>query len=144
MRLQFGFTSYKARTKFTREKKSTSFATTSVSSSPTKTQCPLKDGEHKIWQCKNFKKMKLADRHANVKKCNLCFSCLSTVKGLVSAKPIKLVAKMVAVSVSRDFCTVTTIKLKCRRYKIAIMRQLTFPTHFSQHLLVAEVCRLFP
>ena len=64
MRLQFGSTSDKARTNFTRDKtKSTSFAAKSDSSYPTKTQCPLKDREHKIWQCEKFKKMKLAERH---------------------------------------------------------------------------------
>ena len=78
MRLQFGSKSDKARTNFTRDKtKRTSFAATSDSSSPTKTQCPLKDGEHKIWQCEKFKKMKLAERHETVTKCNLCFFCLS-------------------------------------------------------------------
>ena len=49
MRLQFGSTSDKATANFTKNRtKSTSFAATSDSSSPTKTQCPLKDGEHKI------------------------------------------------------------------------------------------------
>ena len=47
MRLQFGSTSDKARTNFTGDKtKSTSFAATSDSSSPTNPQCSLKDGEH--------------------------------------------------------------------------------------------------
>ena len=79
MRLQFSSTIDKARTNFTREKtKSTSFAATSDSSSPTKTQCPLLDGEHKIWQCEKFKKLKLVERHETLKKCNLCFACLST------------------------------------------------------------------
>ena len=79
MRLQFGSTSDKASANFTRNRtKSTNFAATSYSSSPTKTQCSLKDGEHKIWQCEKFRKTKLAERHDTGKKCNLCFFCLST------------------------------------------------------------------
>ena len=47
MRLQFGSTSDQARTNFKGDKtKSTSFAATSDSSSPTNPQCSLKDGEH--------------------------------------------------------------------------------------------------
>ena len=79
IRLQFGSSGDKAKSNFTKDKtRNTSFAATSDSGSPTKAQCPLKDGEHKIWQCDAFKKMKLSERHDAVKKCNLCFSCLSS------------------------------------------------------------------
>ena len=56
MRLQFSFASDKARTKFQRdETKTTTFVTTIDSSSPTRTQCPLKDGERKKWWYQKFK-----------------------------------------------------------------------------------------
>ena len=87
MRLQFGSTSDKTRTNFTRDKaKRTSFAATSDSNSPTKTQCPLKDGDHKIWQCEKFKKMNLAERHETVTKCNLCFFRLSAGHSISQCK----------------------------------------------------------
>ena len=50
IRLQFGNASDKAKTSFTRDQpKNTSFPAMSYSGSPVKTECPLKNGEHKIW-----------------------------------------------------------------------------------------------
>ena len=86
-RLQFGSAIDKARTNLTRDKtKSTNFAATRDSSSLAKTQCPLKDGEHKIWQCEMFKKLKLVERQETMKKCNLCFSCLSAFHRISQCK----------------------------------------------------------
>ena len=77
MTLQFGSASDKARKNFKRDKTIiTNFDATSDSGSPTKTQFPLKDGEHNVWQCHKLKKMKLAEQHETVKKCKLCFSDL--------------------------------------------------------------------
>ena len=77
LRWHLGSSNNKAKPTFNRDKpKTTSYAATSDSGSSTKTQCPLKDGEHKIWQCEKFKKKKIAERHEAVRKCNLCFSCL--------------------------------------------------------------------
>ena len=74
LRWQFGSSNDKAKATLNRDKsKTTSFAATSDSGSPTKTQCPLKDREHKTWQCEKFKKMEIAERHDAVRKCNLCF-----------------------------------------------------------------------
>ena len=81
-RWQFGFSNDKAKPNFNREKpKTTNFAATSDSGSLPKTHCPLKDGEHKIWQCEKFRKMKIAERHEGVRKCNLCCSCLGFGQG---------------------------------------------------------------
>ena len=38
--------------------------------------CPLKDGEHKLWNCPKFKQEKVTERYDTVKKLKLCFSCL--------------------------------------------------------------------
>ena len=77
LRLQFGSASNEATPNFTKDRtKTTSFATTSDSGSPTEAQCPLEDGEHKVWQCDKFKKMKLAEHHELVKKLKLCLFCL--------------------------------------------------------------------
>ena len=71
-RSQFGSSNDKAKPTFNRDKpKTTSIVATSDSGSSTKTQCPLKDGEHKIWQCEKFRKMQLAQRLEAVRKCNL-------------------------------------------------------------------------
>ena len=79
LRLQFGSASDEARPDFTKSRtKTTSFATTRDPGSTTEAQSPVKVGEHKIWQCDKFKKMKLAECHEAVKKCNLCFSCLGS------------------------------------------------------------------
>ena len=79
LRLQFGSASYTTKTSFKRdEPKNTSFAVTSDSGSLLKTQCLLKDTEHKIWQYDAFTKMKVSERHEAVKERNLCFSCLGS------------------------------------------------------------------
>ena len=79
IRLQFGNAGDKTKSTTNRDKlKTTSFAATTDSPTKGKPSCPLKDGEHKLWQCKSFKNMKLAERYETVKKCNLCFSCLSS------------------------------------------------------------------
>ena len=41
-------------------------------------QCPLKDGDHKIWMCKMFKQQKANERHETSKKLKLCFCCLNS------------------------------------------------------------------
>ena len=118
MRLQIGSTSDKARTKFTRDKtKSTSFAAISDSSFPTRTQCLLKNGELKIWQGEKFKKKQPAERHEIMEKYSLFFSCLSTGHRISQCKSTNPVAKMVAVSVTGDFCTVTTKNWNCKETK---------------------------
>ena len=77
LRWQLGSSNVRAKPTFNRDKpKFTSFAATVDSGSSMKTQCPLKDREHKIWQCEKFERIKIAERHGAVKKCNLCSSCL--------------------------------------------------------------------
>ena len=76
---QCGSNNDKAKSNFKEDKpKNTSYAATSDSDSPTKTQCPLKDGERKIWQCEKFKKVMIAERQEAVRKSNLYFSCLGS------------------------------------------------------------------
>ena len=77
--MQFSPISDKTKSSFNKERsKNTSFAAATKTCSPSKSSCPLKDGEHKVWQCSAFKKLKIPERHEVVKKANLCFSCLSS------------------------------------------------------------------
>ena len=46
-------------------------------SAPTK-QCPLKDGDHKIWMCTKFKQQGINERYETLKKYKLCFCCLNS------------------------------------------------------------------
>ena len=79
LRWQFDSNNDKTKPTFNRDRpKTTSLASTNDWDSSTKTQCPLKDGKHKIVQYEKFKKMKIAERHEAVRKCNLCFSCLGS------------------------------------------------------------------
>ena len=41
-------------------------------------QCPLKDGDHKIWMCKKFKQQNANERYETLKKLKLCFCCLNS------------------------------------------------------------------
>ena len=41
-------------------------------------QCPLKDGEHKIWMCSKFKQKPVNERYETLKKLKLCFCCLNS------------------------------------------------------------------
>ena len=41
-------------------------------------QCPLKDGEHKIWMCSKFKQKTVNERYEMLKKLKLCFCCLNS------------------------------------------------------------------
>ena len=73
LRLQFDCASDQVKTSFTREKsKKASFAATSDTGPLLKTHCPLMHGEHKIWQCNAFKKMKVSE-HKAVKKMPFVF-----------------------------------------------------------------------
>ena len=40
-------------------------------------QCPLKDGDHKIWMCTKFKQQSVNERYETLKKLKLCFCCLN-------------------------------------------------------------------
>ena len=94
LRWQFGSSNDKAKPTFNNDKpKTTSFAATSDSGFSTKRQCPLKDGEHKIWQCEKFKTLKIAERHEAVRKCNLCFSCLGSGQRIGQCKSNRTCAK---------------------------------------------------
>ena len=44
----------------------------------TKKQCPLKDGNHKIWMCNKFKQQNSYERYETLNKLKLCFRCLSS------------------------------------------------------------------
>ena len=46
-------------------------------SAPTK-QCPLKNGDHKIWMCTKFKQQGVNERYETLKKYKLCFCCLNS------------------------------------------------------------------
>ena len=94
IRLQFGNTGDKTKSTTNRDKpKTTSFAATTDSPTKGKPSCPLKDGEHKLWQCESFKNIKLAERYDAVKKCNLCFSCLSSGHRIGQCKSNRLCGK---------------------------------------------------
>ena len=41
-------------------------------------QCPLKDGDHKIWMCNKFKQQSANERYETLKKLKLCFCCLNS------------------------------------------------------------------
>ena len=87
LRWQLGSRNDKAKTTSNRDKpKLTSFAATSDSGSSMKTQCPLKDGEHKIRESEKFERNKIAERHEAVRKCNLCFSCPGSGHRIVQCK----------------------------------------------------------
>ena len=145
MWLQFGSTSDKARTNLTRDKaKSKSFAATSGSSSPTKTECPLKDGEHKIWQCEKFEKVKLADRHETVKSAICAFFWLSAGHRFSQCKANRTCGKNGCCKRHNRLLHSDHNKLKMQKNKTAMIRQLTLPTQSWQQTLVAGVCRLFP
>ena len=46
------------------------------SSKPKSLECPLKDGQHPVWTCEKIKSMKVNERHEQVQKFRLSFSCL--------------------------------------------------------------------
>ena len=94
IRLQFGNAGDKTKSTTNKDKpKTTSFAASTDSSTKGKPSCPLKDGEHKLWQCELFKNMKLAERYETVKKYNLCFSCLSSGHRIGQCKSNRLCGK---------------------------------------------------
>ena len=94
IRLQFGNAIDKTKPTTNRDKpKTTSFAASTDSSTKGKPSCPLKDGEHKLWQCELFKNMKLAERYETVKKYNLCLSCLSSGHRIGQCKSNRLCGK---------------------------------------------------
>ena len=41
-------------------------------------QCPLKDGDHKLWTCNKFKQQNANERYETLKKLKLCFCCLNS------------------------------------------------------------------
>ena len=41
-------------------------------------QCPLKDGDHKIWMCNKFKQQSANETYETLKKLKLCFCCLNS------------------------------------------------------------------
>ena len=45
----------------------------------TNKQCPLKDGDHKLWMCAKFRKQSVYERYETLKKLKLCFSCLNSL-----------------------------------------------------------------
>ena len=53
--------------------KSTGFASEARDQSNQESCCPMTDGEHKIWNCNQLKKMATKDRNETLKKRNLCF-----------------------------------------------------------------------
>ena len=61
-----------------REKPKTStFASNAEDSTkPKNLECPFIDGQHAIWNCENFKSMKLNERREQVHNLRLCFNCL--------------------------------------------------------------------
>ena len=63
IRLQFGNASDKTKPTNKDKPKTTSLAATTDSSTKGKPSCPLKDGDHKLWQCESFKNMNLAERY---------------------------------------------------------------------------------
>ena len=46
--------------------------------SPSTKQCPIKDGEHKIWICNKFKQQAVNEKYETLKKLKLCFCCLNS------------------------------------------------------------------
>ena len=90
IRLQFG-SSDKPNSNFTKNNtRNTRFAATITFGSPTKTKCPLKVGEHKVWQYGALKKMTLSELHEAIRKYNLFFFLVwALVTGFVSVKSIK-------------------------------------------------------
>ena len=92
-RLQFGNANDKTNPTNRDKPKITSFAATSNSSTKSKPSCPLKDGDHKLWNCESFKYMKLAERYETMKKYNLCFSCLSSDHRIDRSKSSRVCGK---------------------------------------------------
>ena len=77
LKLQFDSNSGKPKSNHQKEK-TTSLASDAQEKPNKRTsECPLKDGEHKIWNCTQFKKMSSNDRNEAVKRLNLCFCCLN-------------------------------------------------------------------
>ena len=74
-------------------------------------QCPLADGNQKIWNCPLFRNMSVNDRYAVLRKQRLCYGCLG--KGMQS----KIVKSMCAVSMdaSRSTTDCNTQKNKWTR-----------------------------
>ena len=63
------------------EKAKTSTFAANDQGKPTSTstkQCPLKDGDHKIWMCNKFKQQAVNERYETLKKLKLCFCCLNS------------------------------------------------------------------
>ena len=145
MRLQSGSTSDKARMNFTRDKtKTTSFAAMSKSFSPTKTKCPLKKGERKIWQCEKVNKVKLAERHETVNKCNLCFFCLRTGHRISQSQANRICGKDGWSKRHNRLLHSDDNKAEMKKKQNSSIGKLTMPTQFWQQTLVPRVCRLFP
>ena len=40
-------------------------------------QCPLKDGDHKLWMCSKFKQQSVNERYETLRKLKLCFCCFN-------------------------------------------------------------------
>ena len=141
---QFGSSSNKAKTSFTRDKvENKNFAAASESSSPTRhnvlwRQERTKPGNvmhSRKWSFQNAKRLS-----RNV------FSVFVGIlyTGLSSKKPIELVAKMDAPNIIMDTCKVTKIGLNLEKKLATIVRKQTMPTQCSQETRIAGVRRLFP
>ena len=48
------------------------------STSASTKQCPLRDGDHKIWMCMEFKQQGVNERYETLEKYKLCFCCLNS------------------------------------------------------------------
>ena len=80
MMVQFKTSSEKKGSASKEKVKNSSFAANDqnkTTSTPNK-QCPLKDGDHKIWMCSKFKQQSVNERYETLKKLKLCFCCLNT------------------------------------------------------------------
>ena len=79
MTVQFKSQSEKKGYANTEKVKTSTFAANeqNKSTSASTKQCPLKDGDHKIWMCTNFKQQGVNERYETLKKYNFCFCCLN-------------------------------------------------------------------
>ncbi len=67
-------------------------------------QCPLEDGEHKIWNCQKFKEMDVQKRYEAIKKLKICYSCLDGKHFIIDCKSIRIAALEVAVRSTTENC----------------------------------------
>ena len=61
--------------------------TTMYKPSPLKLLCPLRDGSHQIFRCKNFKNMSIEGTHVSARTLGLCFNCMSRTHQLKDCLP---------------------------------------------------------